>query len=63
VDELLAGGTLAEFHPLYVVRGELLARLGRGAEAHDDFRRAAAMCTNAAERAVLDAKAEGTDRR
>lgn len=58
VDALITGGALADFHPLYVVRGELLARLGRGAESRDEFLRAAAMCTNAAERAVLEAKAD-----
>jgi RNA polymerase sigma factor (sigma-70 family) len=57
VDAIAAGGALADFHALYVVRGELLSRLGRTAEARDDFRRAAAMCGNAAERAVIEAKA------
>jgi predicted RNA polymerase sigma factor len=57
VDELVAGGALSGFHPLHVVRGEMLARLGRHAEARDHFLRAAAMCTNAAERALLERKA------
>lgn len=57
VDALVARGALLEFHPLYTVRGELLVRLGRGVEARDEFLRAAAMGTNAAERAVLEAKA------
>lgn len=57
VDALVADGALAGFHPLYVVRGELLARLGRRADARGEFVRAAAMCTNVAERAVLEGKA------
>jgi RNA polymerase sigma factor (sigma-70 family) len=57
VEALIAGGALVDFHPVHVVRGELLSRLGRGAEAGDEFLRAAAMCTNAAERALLEAKA------
>ena len=60
VDALVADGALAEYHPLYVVRGELLARLGRRADARGEFFRAAAMCSNAAERAVLESKATAT---
>ena len=58
VDALVTGGALAEFHPLCVVRGELLARLDRRAEARGEFLRAAAMCTNAVERSVIEGKAE-----
>jgi predicted RNA polymerase sigma factor len=58
VDALVAGGSLGDFHPLYAVRGELLSRLGRATDARAEFRRAAAMCSNAAERAVLEAKAD-----
>jgi predicted RNA polymerase sigma factor len=57
VDALVAEGALAGYHPLYAVRGELLARLGRRADARGEFFRAAGMCTNAAERAVLEGKA------
>ena len=57
VERLVADGSLTEFHPLYVVRGELLFRLGRRAEARGEVLRAAAMCANAAERAVLEDKA------
>lgn len=57
VDALVADGALSEYHPLYAVRGELLARLGRRADARGEFLRAAEMCTNAAERAVLEGKA------
>ncbi|HKH51230.1 MAG TPA: RNA polymerase subunit sigma-24, partial [Mycobacterium sp.] len=39
------------------VRGELLARLGRGAEAANEFDRAASMTDNEREREVLQGKA------
>ena len=57
VDELAAGGQLGRSHLLPAVRAELLARLGRGDEARDEYLRAAGLCDNAAERAVLEAKA------
>ena len=57
VDRIVADGALTEFHYLHVVRGELLARLGRRAEARSQFLKAATVCTNNAERAVLEAKA------
>ena len=57
VEALAADGSLAEYHPFYAVRGELFARLGRRAEARGDFLRAAELCRNSAERAVLAAKA------
>jgi RNA polymerase sigma factor (sigma-70 family) len=57
VDRLVADGALDGFHVLHAVRGELLARSGRGAEASEELRRAAAMCANAAERTVLEEKA------
>jgi predicted RNA polymerase sigma factor len=45
------------------VRGDLLARLGRHGEAADEFRRAAALTRNAAERAALEKRAAGCDAR
>jgi RNA polymerase sigma factor (sigma-70 family) len=48
---------LAESYLLPSVRGELLSRLGRDAEAADEFERAATMVTNDQERDVLVAKA------
>ena len=57
VEALAADGALADYHPFYAVRGELFARLGRRAEARGDFLRAAELCRNSAERAVLAAKA------
>ena len=52
--EALAGqGALQRYHLLHGVRGDLLARLGRGAEARAEFQRAAKLTRNAAERAFL----------
>jgi RNA polymerase sigma factor (sigma-70 family) len=53
VDALAADGALAGSHLLPSVRGELLRRLGRDAEARAETERAVALCGNAAERAVL----------
>jgi RNA polymerase sigma-70 factor, ECF subfamily len=57
VDELAAGGALDGYHLLPSVRGDLLARLGRVAEARAEFERAAAMTRNARERELLLARA------
>ena len=57
VDELLATGKLAGSHLLPGVRGELLVRLGRTAEARSELELAARLCGNARERAVLLRKA------
>ena len=59
VDGLVATGALAASHLLPSVRGELLRRLGRDAEARDDLARAAALCPNPAERRVLQDKIAG----
>ena len=57
VDALAAEGTLDDYHLLASVRGDLLARLGRPAEARADFERAAAMTQNGRERELLLARA------
>lgn len=57
VDELIARGALPGSHLVPAVRAELLARMGRPIEAAAEYRRAASLCDNAAERAVLEAKA------
>jgi RNA polymerase sigma factor (sigma-70 family) len=57
VDGLADQGQLAGTHLLPGVRGELLSRLGRTAEARGEYLRAAELCGNAAERAVLTRKA------
>ncbi|MEU5909644.1 sigma-70 family RNA polymerase sigma factor [Micromonospora sp. NPDC047527] len=48
---------LAGYHVRHAVRADLLARLGRGGEAAEAFRTAAALTDNAAERAFLAARA------
>ncbi len=56
VDDLVAGEQLAGSHLLPSVRGELLTRLGRTEEARSELARAARLCGNARERAVLERK-------
>ena len=56
VDELAAAGALSSSHLLPTVRGELLARMGRGAQAQAEFERAVQLCGNDRERAVLERK-------
>jgi predicted RNA polymerase sigma factor len=56
VERLADSGALAGSHLLPSVRGELLRRLGRDAEARDDLARAAALCPNPRERRVLQDK-------
>jgi RNA polymerase sigma factor (sigma-70 family) len=56
VDDLVAGKRLANSHLLPSVRGELLTRLGRTEEARSELARAAHLCANARERAVLERK-------
>jgi RNA polymerase sigma factor (sigma-70 family) len=60
VDALVADGTLEHYHLLPSVRGDLLAKLGRPAEARAEFERAAALTRNARERALLLARAAGS---
>ncbi|MBP0452821.1 sigma-70 family RNA polymerase sigma factor [Kitasatospora sp. RG8] len=61
VDALAAEPALHEYHLLPSVRGDLLARLGRAAEARAEFERAAALTRNARERALLLDRAGDTD--
>ncbi|MFB6751761.1 RNA polymerase sigma factor [Streptomyces sp. NPDC056353] len=53
VDALAAEPALRDYHLLPSVRGDLLARLGRTAEAREEFERAASLTRNARERALL----------
>ncbi|MDA5140501.1 RNA polymerase sigma factor [Streptomyces sp. AD681] len=53
VDALAAEPALRDYHLLPSVRGDLLARLGRTAEARAEFERAASLTRNARERALL----------
>jgi predicted RNA polymerase sigma factor len=59
VDALVAAGALPDYHLLPSVRGDLLARLGRDAEARAEFARAADMTENDAEKALLLRRAAG----
>jgi len=56
VDAISAEPALCDYHFLPTVRGDLLERLGREAEASREFQRAAAMTGNARERDVLLAR-------
>ena len=61
VDRLAGVGALAGYHLLPAVRGDILARLGRQAEARTEFERAAALTRNERERALLQARADDVD--
>ena len=58
VDQLVADGALASYHLLPSVRGDLLEKLGRHAEARVEFERAAALTRNAREQTLLLQRAE-----
>ena len=57
VEALVAEPSLAAYHLLPSVRGDLLARLGRFDEARREFERAASLTRNTRERALLLARA------
>ncbi|AKZ57598.1 hypothetical protein SAM23877_4553 [Streptomyces ambofaciens ATCC 23877] len=57
VDALAAEPALRDYHLLPSVRGDLLLRLGRGAEARTEFERAASLARNARERELLARRA------
>ncbi|MFG3105963.1 RNA polymerase sigma factor [Streptomyces tendae] len=61
VDALAAEPALRDYHLLPSVRGDLLARLGRTAEARAEFERAASLTRNARERALLLDRAREAD--
>ncbi|WP_371497675.1 RNA polymerase sigma factor [Kitasatospora sp. NBC_00374] len=61
-DRLVGEPSLQGYHLLPGVRGDLLARLGRHAEAVAEFERAAALTRNARERAVLLERAAASAR-
>ena len=61
VDGLAGEPALAGYHHLPSVRGDLLARLGRHAEAASEFRRAAELTGNIPERTVLLRRAAECD--
>ncbi|MGH3793823.1 MAG: RNA polymerase sigma factor [Pseudonocardiaceae bacterium] len=53
VDELTSEPSLKAYHLLPSVRGDLLAKLGRFDEAHEEFERAASLTRNGRERTLL----------
>jgi predicted RNA polymerase sigma factor len=53
VDALRDEPSLSRYHLLPAVRGDLLAKLGRGVEARAEFLRAAELTQNAKEKALL----------
>src|SRR5262249_23005016 len=57
VDSLASEPTLGGYHLLPSVRGDLLIRVGRVAEARQKFSRAAEMCENEPERQLLLSRA------
>ncbi|MEO8185563.1 MAG: RNA polymerase sigma factor [Deltaproteobacteria bacterium] len=57
VEELAAEPSLASYHLLPSVRGDLLFKLGRHAEARQEFERAATLTRNAREQGLLLARA------
>jgi predicted RNA polymerase sigma factor len=61
VDAVAGEPALRSYHLLPSVRGELLMRLGRDAEARAEFERAASLTHNERVRELLLAKADSTD--
>jgi RNA polymerase sigma-70 factor, ECF subfamily len=57
VDALVEESALRDYHLLPGVRGDLLAKLGRGTEARREFNRAAALATNVQTRNLLRERA------
>jgi RNA polymerase sigma factor (sigma-70 family) len=60
VDQIVATHTLDQYHLLHNVRGDLLDRLGRHAEAAAEFHRAGQLATNTAERNLSIQRARET---
>ena len=60
VDQLVETRTLERYHLLYSVRGDLLDKLGRHAEAAVEFERAARLATNTPERDLSDQRARAS---
>jgi predicted RNA polymerase sigma factor len=60
VDQLVQTRTLERYHLLPSVRGDLLDRLGRSAEAAVEFDRSAALATNAQERFLSEGRARAS---
>jgi RNA polymerase sigma factor (sigma-70 family) len=63
VDPLINDPLMKTYHLLPSVRGDLLARLGRHAEARAEFERAALLTRNAREQALLSERARASEAR
>jgi predicted RNA polymerase sigma factor len=61
VDALASEPSLMDYHLLPSIRGDLLAKLGRAAEARAEFQRAAGLTRNARERKLLLDRAASCD--
>jgi predicted RNA polymerase sigma factor len=61
VDALQSEPSLKAYHLLPAVRGDLLAKLGRGDEARAEFARAASLTRNTRERELLLERAASAD--
>jgi len=62
VDRLVSEPALDGYHLLPSVRGDLLAKLGRGDEAREEFERAASLTQNVRERRLLLERAAASGR-
>ncbi|CAM3428018.1 RNA polymerase sigma factor [Kibdelosporangium persicum] len=62
IDMIADEPSLKSYHLLPTVRGDMLAKLGRFAEAHAEFERAASLTGNERERALLTERAEACAR-
>jgi predicted RNA polymerase sigma factor len=63
VDQIAAEPSLREYHLLPSVRGDLLMKLGRAAEAQAEFRRASELTANARERELSEQRARSAAER
>jgi len=61
IDQVVASGALKNYHLLPSVRGDFLFKLGRFAEAQEEFLRAASMTQNSRERDLLLSRAQKCD--
>ena len=61
IDQVVASGALKNYHLLPSVRGDFLFKLGRFAEAQDEFLRGASLTQNARERDFLLGRAQKCD--
>lgn len=60
-DQLVDDPSLKNYHLLPIVRGDLLAKLGRFPDARAEFERAASMTKNERERALLTARSRSVN--